>query len=249
MGVFVLCTQTKELLLTKTGHGLKFDRWVSPERISENTAGKLTESVAASQSNLGGALSQFGNSQICWYWLKYTRYWSPVFLLCAALFVCVCVSELQFDLLRFCSWLNYWELFSFSILQYFLLLSFCGCYLLTNGVCFHTGWIVVVCVSWMKWEKQQQHVIPFPQTGQHCIWATRPLLYFISGNKVEMEDFWAGAMWALKIWLYLIISLIMIPAMFGFSLGISETYMTILVKTLEVLSERALSHGDVIVIR
>lgn len=27
----------------------------------------------------------------------------------------------------------------------------------------------------------------------------------------------------------------MIPAMFGFSLGISETYMTVLVKTLEVL--------------
>ncbi|XP_035514878.1 glycerol-3-phosphate acyltransferase 3-like isoform X2 [Morone saxatilis] len=48
-----------------------------------------------------------------------------------------------------------------------------------------------------------------------------------------MEDFWAGAIWALKIWLYLIISTIMIPAMFGFSLGISETYMTILVKTLE----------------
>ncbi|KAL7392607.1 hypothetical protein ABVT39_027100 [Epinephelus coioides] len=48
-----------------------------------------------------------------------------------------------------------------------------------------------------------------------------------------MEDFWALALWALTIWLYLVISLIMIPAMFGFSLGISETYMTILVKTLE----------------
>lgn len=50
-----------------------------------------------------------------------------------------------------------------------------------------------------------------------------------------MDDFWAGALWALKSWLYLIISLIMFPAMFGFSLGISETYMTVLVKTLEVL--------------
>lgn len=49
-----------------------------------------------------------------------------------------------------------------------------------------------------------------------------------------MEDFiWAAVLWGLKIWLYLIISLIMVPAMFGFSLGISETYMTILVKTLE----------------
>lgn len=51
-----------------------------------------------------------------------------------------------------------------------------------------------------------------------------------------MDELWAGALWALTIWLYLIISLIMIPAMFGFSLGISETYMTILVKTLEVLT-------------
>ncbi|KAM9393783.1 glycerol-3-phosphate acyltransferase 3-like isoform 1-T2 [Pholidichthys leucotaenia] len=48
-----------------------------------------------------------------------------------------------------------------------------------------------------------------------------------------MEDFWAGALWAFKIWLYLIVSLIMIPAMFGFSLGISETYMSILMKTLK----------------
>lgn len=56
-----------------------------------------------------------------------------------------------------------------------------------------------------------------------------------SHTAVDMDDFWAGALWALKIWLYLIISLIMFPAMFGFSLGISETYMTVLVKTLEVL--------------
>lgn len=75
---------------------------------------------------------------------------------------------------------------------------------------------------------------PPPHTGLHSIWATGLLLY-ISGKKVEMEDFWAGAFWALMIWLYLIIGLIMIPAMCGFSLGISETYMTILVRTLEVL--------------
>lgn len=50
-----------------------------------------------------------------------------------------------------------------------------------------------------------------------------------------MEDFWAGTLWVLKIWLCLIIGLIMMPAMFGFSLGISETYMTILIQTLEVL--------------
>uniref|UniRef100_A0A3B3VJH5 1-acylglycerol-3-phosphate O-acyltransferase 9, like n=1 Tax=Poecilia latipinna TaxID=48699 RepID=A0A3B3VJH5_9TELE len=48
-----------------------------------------------------------------------------------------------------------------------------------------------------------------------------------------MENFWVGVLWATEIWLYLIVCLIMIPAMFGFSLGISETYMNILVKTLE----------------
>ncbi|KAG7278279.1 hypothetical protein CRUP_036356 [Coryphaenoides rupestris] len=48
-----------------------------------------------------------------------------------------------------------------------------------------------------------------------------------------MEDFWAVTLWGLRIWLYLILALIMVPAMFGFSLGISETYMTFLVKTLE----------------
>ncbi|CAN9513006.1 unnamed protein product [Ophioblennius macclurei] len=48
-----------------------------------------------------------------------------------------------------------------------------------------------------------------------------------------MEDFWVTTLWALRIWLYLIVFLIMIPAMFGFSLGISEAYMTILMKTLE----------------
>ena len=50
-----------------------------------------------------------------------------------------------------------------------------------------------------------------------------------------MEDFWSMALQGLKIWLYLIVASIMVPAMFGFSLGISETYMSILVKTLEVI--------------
>lgn len=60
------------------------------------------------------------------------------------------------------------------------------------------------------------------------------LLRDLRGIKVKMEVFWAGVLWTSTIWLYLIIGLIMIPAMFGFSLGISEAYMTLLVKTLEV---------------
>ncbi|XP_021477711.2 glycerol-3-phosphate acyltransferase 3-like isoform X1 [Oncorhynchus mykiss] len=48
-----------------------------------------------------------------------------------------------------------------------------------------------------------------------------------------MEDFWVVVLAGLKVWVYLIVALLMVPAMFGFSLGISETYMKILVKTLE----------------
>uniref|UniRef100_A0A8C7K833 1-acylglycerol-3-phosphate O-acyltransferase 9, like n=1 Tax=Oncorhynchus kisutch TaxID=8019 RepID=A0A8C7K833_ONCKI len=46
-------------------------------------------------------------------------------------------------------------------------------------------------------------------------------------------DFWVVVLAGLKVWVYLIVALLMVPAMFGFSLGISETYMKILVKTLE----------------
>uniref|UniRef100_A0A672GRA7 1-acylglycerol-3-phosphate O-acyltransferase 9, like n=1 Tax=Salarias fasciatus TaxID=181472 RepID=A0A672GRA7_SALFA len=59
-----------------------------------------------------------------------------------------------------------------------------------------------------------------------------------------MEDFWVTALWALRIWLYLIVIFIMVPAMFGFSLGISEAYMNILMKTLEVLSLLYYSSGE-----
>lgn len=48
-----------------------------------------------------------------------------------------------------------------------------------------------------------------------------------------MEDFWFVVLWGMKVWLYLIVAFIMVPAMFGFSLGISETYMKLLIQTLE----------------
>ncbi|XP_077457495.1 glycerol-3-phosphate acyltransferase 3-like [Stigmatopora argus] len=48
-----------------------------------------------------------------------------------------------------------------------------------------------------------------------------------------MEDLWAAVVWLGRIWLGLIVFFIMIPAMFGFSLGISEAYMDFLVKILE----------------
>ena len=56
------------------------------------------------------------------------------------------------------------------------------------------------------------------------------------GTAAAMEDFWLVAFWVVKVWLCLVLALIMVPAMFGFSLGISETYMDILIQTLEVLA-------------
>ncbi|XP_063050629.1 glycerol-3-phosphate acyltransferase 3-like [Engraulis encrasicolus] len=48
-----------------------------------------------------------------------------------------------------------------------------------------------------------------------------------------MEDSWGTVMSVAKVWFSLIVGLIMFPAMFGVSLGITETYMKILIKTLE----------------
>lgn len=48
-----------------------------------------------------------------------------------------------------------------------------------------------------------------------------------------MEEFWGLALKLLSMWLILGITLIMLPAMFGVSLGITEIYMKVLVKTLE----------------
>lgn len=91
----------------------------------------------------------------------------------------------------------------------------------------------VCCDVWWQWKCWTWRHLLLSHHIQDYI--SEPQGWFYTREQEEMEDFWAAALWALKIWLYLIISLIMIPAMFGFSLGISETYMTILVKTLEVL--------------
>ncbi|KAK1174579.1 glycerol-3-phosphate acyltransferase 3-like, partial [Acipenser oxyrinchus oxyrinchus] len=52
----------------------------------------------------------------------------------------------------------------------------------------------------------------------------------------EMEDFGNIVCSAFIVWLTLVVGLIVLPAMFGISLGITEVYMKVLVKTLEVLS-------------
>lgn len=49
-----------------------------------------------------------------------------------------------------------------------------------------------------------------------------------------MEDLISAAAKVLSVWLTVVITLIVLPSVFGVSLGISEVYMRILVKTLEV---------------
>ncbi|MBN3311875.1 GPAT3 acyltransferase, partial [Atractosteus spatula] len=48
-----------------------------------------------------------------------------------------------------------------------------------------------------------------------------------------MEDLWKVTFQVLSVWFTLVVGLIMLPAMFGISLGITEVYMKILMKTLE----------------
>ncbi|KAK2910936.1 hypothetical protein Q8A67_003069 [Cirrhinus molitorella] len=53
-----------------------------------------------------------------------------------------------------------------------------------------------------------------------------------------MEGFWAVFFPVLRVWFTSLVVLIMLPAMFGISLGITETYMKILIKTLEWATHR-----------
>ncbi|KTG42813.1 hypothetical protein cypCar_00046714, partial [Cyprinus carpio] len=55
--------------------------------------------------------------------------------------------------------------------------------------------------------------------------------------RVVMEGFWAVFFPVLRVWFTCLVVLIMLPAMFGISLGITETYMKILLKTLEEIEE------------
>lgn len=49
-----------------------------------------------------------------------------------------------------------------------------------------------------------------------------------------MEDLWSIAVVLLQVWFSVMIGFIMIPAMFGLSLGVTSVYIQILVKILEV---------------
>lgn len=49
-----------------------------------------------------------------------------------------------------------------------------------------------------------------------------------------MEDLWCLAAGVFQAWIFVVLFLIMLPAMFGLSLGVTGVYIQILVKVLEV---------------
>lgn len=49
-----------------------------------------------------------------------------------------------------------------------------------------------------------------------------------------MDDLWSAALGLLQLWIFVVVFLIMLPAMFGLSLGVTGVYIKILVKILEV---------------
>lgn len=52
---------------------------------------------------------------------------------------------------------------------------------------------------------------------------------------VMMEDLWGVVVGVFQLWMFVVVFLIMLPAMFGLSLGVTGVYIQILVKILEVL--------------
>lgn len=53
-----------------------------------------------------------------------------------------------------------------------------------------------------------------------------------------MEDMWCVAVGVFHAWMFVVLFLIMLPAMFGLSLGVTGVYIQILVKVLEVPENR-----------
>lgn len=54
-----------------------------------------------------------------------------------------------------------------------------------------------------------------------------------------MEGAWDVALVLFQLWLSIVVGLIMLPAMFGVSLGFTDIYIKVLIKILEV---KAISH-------
>lgn len=59
-------------------------------------------------------------------------------------------------------------------------------------------------------------------------------LLWLPQLSVMMEDLWGVAVGVFQLWMFMVVFLIMLPAMCGLSLGVTGVYIQILVKTLEV---------------
>lgn len=49
-----------------------------------------------------------------------------------------------------------------------------------------------------------------------------------------MEDLWTVAVAVFQLWMFVVVFLITLPAMFGLSLGVTSVYIQVLVRVLEV---------------
>lgn len=58
-----------------------------------------------------------------------------------------------------------------------------------------------------------------------------------------MDDLWCVAVTVFQAWVFVVLFLIMLPAMFGLSLGVTGVYIQILVKILEVPEREGLTSG------
>lgn len=64
---------------------------------------------------------------------------------------------------------------------------------------------------------------------------TSVALLWLPQLSVMMEDLWGVVVGVFQLWMFVVVFLIMLPAMFGLSLGVTGVYIQILVKILEVL--------------
>lgn len=58
-----------------------------------------------------------------------------------------------------------------------------------------------------------------------------------------VEDLWRLAVDVFQAWVFVVLFLIMLPAMFGLSLGVTGVYIQILVKVLEVPDKKKKKKG------
>lgn len=59
-------------------------------------------------------------------------------------------------------------------------------------------------------------------------------LLWLPQLSVMMEDLWGVAVGVFQLWMFMVVFLIMLPAMCGLSLGVTGVYIQVLVKILEV---------------